>query len=285
MTLLGKFFTVTIALLATVFMVLALAVNASHRNWRNVVLNGTGGEPGLKSQIESMTRVNEQLRDEKDRVQASLDREQAARRTALASLATQLDQLRGELQQSETQVQQLTAQVTELVQVDKNRVDQLQQLTAEATRLREQVLEEQQVRDELLAQLIDQTNTMNELRGLKLLLEERNEQLASQVTRFEEVVAAKGININDPLDGSPPERNGQVLRVDRPSGLALISIGYDEGLRVGHTLEVTRDGRYVTRLKVRKADEKEPDRAVAEIMKDYSEGVLREGDRVDTSLE
>ena len=64
--------------------------------------------------------------------------------------------------------------------------------------------------------------------------------------------------------------------------LVEISIGYDDGLRRGHHLEVTRGGRYVGRLKVR---ETEPDRAVAEIMRDYSEGIIEEGDRVDTTLE
>ena len=103
-----------------------------------------------------------------------------------------------------------------------------------------------------------------------------------QATRFKEVIAAKGIDINEPLDGAPPERNGNFLMIDRPSSLVLVSIGYDEGLRKGHLLEVTRDGRYISKLKVRNT---EPDRAVAEILKDYSEGTLKEGDRVDTTFE
>ncbi len=43
MTLLGKSFSVVILVLSAVFMVLALAVNASHRNWRDVVLTGSAG--------------------------------------------------------------------------------------------------------------------------------------------------------------------------------------------------------------------------------------------------
>ena len=72
MTLLGKSFSVVILILSAIFMVLALAVNASHRNWRDVVLTGINGQPGLKSQIESITRENTQLRDSKDRIQADL---------------------------------------------------------------------------------------------------------------------------------------------------------------------------------------------------------------------
>lgn len=282
MTLLGKSFSAVILILSAVFMVLALAVNASHRNWRDVVLTGVNGEPGLKAQIESFSRQNKQLQDSKARTLAALDREQAARRTALAALQTQLDQLKADLQSSEAAVQQLTAQITVLSQTDLSRAQELERLTGENARLRTQVRTEQQDRDKLFTQTLELTDQMNKLRGIKLQLEERNQQLMAQVTRFEEVVASKGIDVNEPLDGAPPERNGNILQIDRPSQLVLISIGADEGLRQGHFLEVTRRGRYVGKLKVRNT---EPDRAVAEILKDYSEGILQEGDRVDTSLD
>ena len=282
MTLLGKSFTAVILILSAVFMVLALAVNASHRNWRDVVLTGVNGQPGLKAQIESTTRTNEQLRDAQQRTLASLDREQAARRTALAALQTQLDQLRSDLQNSESEVERLGAQVTVLSQTDLSRAQELERLTAENARLRNSVRKEQQDRDLLFTQTLELTDQMNKLRGFKQQLEERNRQLMAQATRFEEVIAAKGIDINEPLDGAPPERNGNILLIDRPSDLVLISIGSDEGLRAGHFLEVTRKGRYVGKLKVRNT---EPDRAVAEILRDYSEGILEEGGRVDTTLD
>ncbi len=282
MTLLGKSFTAVILILSTVFMALALAVNATHRNWRDVAVSGINGQPGLKQQIEDISRVNEQLREARQRTLADLDREQAARQTALAALQTQLDQLEGTLQMSEQSVQQLTAENTELSQTALSSARELERLTAENAGLRTQVRTEQQDRDMLFAQALQLTNEMNTLRGFKQQLEERNKQLMTQVTRFEEVVTAKGIDINEPLDGAPPERNGNILQIDRPTSLVLVSIGYDEGLRKGHFLEVTREGRYVGKLKVRDI---QPDRAVAEIMKDYSEGILKEGDRVDTTLD
>ncbi len=282
MTLLGKSFTALILILSAVFMVLALAVNASHRNWRDVVLTGVNGQPGLKSRIESTTRINEQLRDSQARTQSQLDREQAARRTALAALQTQLDQLKSDLQQSEASVQKLTAQVQVLTQTDLTRAEELESLTAANEVLRTAIRTEQQDRDQLFTQTLELTDQMNKLRGFKQQLEERNTQLLAQVTRFEEVVTSKGIDVNAPLDGAPPERNGKILQVDRPRRLTLVSIGYDEGLREGHFLEVTRSGRYIGKLKIRRT---EPDRAVAEILEDYSEGVMQENDRVDTTLD
>ncbi|EMI45479.1 hypothetical protein [Rhodopirellula sp. SWK7] len=278
MNLLGKSFSVLILLLSVVFMVLALAVNASHRNWRDMVL----ADDGLKAQIESYERTNDQLREARARTQAELDREKAARRTALAALQTQLDQLESQLRESEATVQQLQAKNTELAQLDRSRAEELEKLTAETTLLRSQIRKEQQDRDTLFAETLKLTDDMNALRGIVQLQEDRNDQLLAQVTRYKEVVDAAGLNMNDPLDGAPPERNGNVLVINRPRKLVEISIGYDDGLREGHFLEVTRGGRYVTRLRVR---ETEPDRSVAEILNDYSEGTIQEGDRVDTTIE
>ncbi len=278
MTLLGKSFSVVILILSLTFMVLALAVNASHRNWRDVVL----GDNGLKAQIETIERTNNQLLDAKNRTQASLDREQAARRTALAALQTQLDQIESQLTSSLATNTQLEAKNTFLTELDKSRAEELQRLTEETRRLGQQIRTEQADRDKLFQQTLVLTDTMNKLRGLVQLQQDRNEQLMAQVTRFKEVVDANGIDMNQPLDGAPPQTNGNILVINRPKNLVEISIGSDDGLRQGHTLEVTRKARYVGKVRVIST---EPDRSVAEILRDYSEGILQEGDRVDTTLE
>ncbi len=282
MTLLGKSFSTVIFLLSAAFMVLSLAVNASHRNWRDAVFGDGGGNPGLKKQIEDISAVNEQLQDSEQRALADLDRERASRRTALAALQTQLDDLTGKLLDSEKQAGDLQAENNILAQTDLSRTKLLEEITAENTKLRSQIRSEQQERDQLFTQVLALTDDMNKLRGFKNQLQDRNEQLMAQITRFTEVTQAKGIDINEPLDGAPPDRNGNILQIDRPTSLVLVSIGYDEGLREGHFLEVTRAGRYIGKLKVRKT---ETDRAVAEILADYSDGILQEGDRVDTTLD
>ncbi|MDB4807559.1 hypothetical protein OAH22_01755 [bacterium] len=282
MTLLGKCLTALILILSVMFAALALVATASHKNWRDVVLTGVNGQPGLKDQIEAIDRDNQQLRDQRDRTKNALAREQVARKTALAALQTQLDRLQEELGRSGAEVEGLRTQVTELTTSDLNKTKQLETLTGENARLRTSVRDEQAARDTLFTTTLELTDQMNVLRGFKQRLEQRNKQLMAQATRFEEVIAARGIDINEPLDGAPPERNGNILQIDRPSHLVLISIGSDEGLRAGHFLEVTRKGRYVGKLKVRNT---EPDRSVAEILKDYSEGILQEGDRVDTTLD
>ncbi len=278
MTLLGKFLSTFIFILSTAFMVLALAVNASHRNWREVVLDPNNG---LKKQIETISRTNQQLTDDRQRTQSALDREQAARRTALSALQSQLDQMEQLLRASEAQVQQLEAKSTELSQLDRSRAEELQRLTDEARKLRDQIRAEQEDRDSLFAETLKMTDQMNLLKGSLQAQTERNEQLAGQLSRYREVVDMKGIDVNQPLDGAPPERNGTVLVVNRPLDMVEVSIGYDDGLRDGHLLDVTRSGRYVGRLRIRRT---EPNRSVAEILKDYNQSPIQEGDRVDTTF-
>ncbi len=277
MTLLGKFLAMLILILSTVFMGLALAVNASHRNWRDVVLDPS---TGLKKRVEVAATTNDQLRADQQRTQAALDRERAARRTALAALQTQLDQIEQVLRSSEATVQQLEAKNTELSQLDRSRAEELQRLTEETRNLRDQIRSEQEDRDTLFAETLQMTDQMNRYRGMIQQQDERNRQLLAQVSRYREVVEMKGIDIDEPLDGAPPDRNGTVLVVNRPLDLVEVSIGFDDGLRDGHLLDVTRSGRYVGRLRIRRT---EPNRSVAEILKDYHQGPIQEGDRVDTT--
>ena len=275
MTLLGKAFSVVILLLSMAFMVLALAVNATHRNWRTKAL-------ALRTQIEDGERFNEQLRRAQQSTQSQLDRERAARRTAIAALQTALDELTNDLAASEKAVEELRAKSTELAQLDKSRAEELQRLTEDNERLRALIRKEQEDRDQLFAQTLVLTDQMNQLRGLRLELETRNNALVKQVTRYKEVVDAHGININDPLDGAPPDRNGTVLAVNRPKLLVELSLGHDDGIRPGHLLDVTRNGRYVGKVRIRHADY---NRSVAEILRDYSQGIIQENDRVDTTFD
>ena len=99
--------------------------------------------------------------------------------------------------------------------------------------LRRQIRTEQQDRDTLFTETLTLTDQMNTLRGFKQELEVRNQQLIAQATRYKEVMTSKGIDVNEPLDGAPPDRNGNILQIDPPSSLVLVSIGYDEGLRKG----------------------------------------------------
>ena len=60
-----------------------------------------------------------------------------------------------------------------------------------------------------------------------------------------------------------------------------ISIGDDDGILIGHQLDVYRDDAYLGKVVVVKTS---PDRAVAEIIPEFKRGTIRKGDRVATKL-
>jgi hypothetical protein len=279
MTYLGRILTTIILLLSLGFMYLALAVNASHRNWRDVVLNPNDG---LKKQVAELEQTNQQLADSRQRTESALAREQAARRTALAALQTQVSDLQAQLQRAAADVQALQAQNSELAQTDKSRAEQLARLTEANEALEQKIIGERADRDQLFAKSLELTDQYNQALGLLDTLTKYNETLVSDVSRFKEVLDARGINVDDPIDGAPPERNGVVLAVTPDRRMVEVSIGYDEGLRDGHELRVTRDGRYLGKLRVQYT---QPDTAVAEVLDDYRQGPIRKDDRVDTIID
>ena len=74
----------------------------------------------------------------------------------------------------------------------------------------------------------------------------------------------------------PPKVEGVVLGM-KGRDLIEISIGADDGLKGGHSLDVYRDNQYLGRIKIIETD---PDRAVGQIIRDMQRGQIRKGDRV-----
>ncbi|MEM1305732.1 MAG: hypothetical protein AAGG46_12595, partial [Planctomycetota bacterium] len=112
---------------------------------------------------------------------------------------------------------------------------------------------------------------------------ERTETLMVDLARTRAVLEANGINPNTSVDDVTPVVDGFVSAVRRNGSQRLIevTIGADDGLRVGHKVEVFRGRKYLGRAIIRKTD---PDQAVAEIDPSYGINRIQEGDRVATRL-
>ena len=60
-----------------------------------------------------------------------------------------------------------------------------------------------------------------------------------------------------------------------------ITVGADDGLRKGHTVEIFRGQRYLGRAVIIRT---EPDRAVARVIRKFQQGPIQENDDVATKL-
>ena len=80
-----------------------------------------------------------------------------------------------------------------------------------------------------------------------------------------------------------PTVDGVVSQVRRVAGgqLVEVTIGADDGLKDGNTLEVFRGSRYLGRLEI---VETSPDKSVGRVDRRFQQGQIQEGDRVATRI-
>ncbi len=111
---LGKVFVVLILIMSLVFMGLAMAVYATHKNWKDVI-EGTAGSPGLRTRLQQAEQKNQEL---------------------IAQHNRKVEELEGERESSEQQVRKLESERTGLVARNQGiqaELDKLNQDIAQAT--------------------------------------------------------------------------------------------------------------------------------------------------------
>ncbi len=271
MTLLGKIFTGLVFLLSVIFFALAVAVNSSHINQKQRA-------DTFQKQASDAELKNSQLMGQLEEMNTELAIEQHARTSALASLQTQLAQTQTELQMQEATLADLQSAHTSLVQTEQSTMGELKAKTADNELLRQQFKDAQADRNQIFQRLVAAKDEFNRLQGDLKTLVERERQLAMDYTSAKEKLDILDITPTTPLE--TPLVNGQVLAV-AANGMVEISLGRDDGMRAGFTLEVHRDGQYLGRLKVRRVED---NKSVAEILTSHQKGYIRAGDRIDSKL-
>lgn len=285
MTLLGKIFTVLIFIQSLVFMSFAVAVYATHRNWKDEVMRAaedtqTGEQVGLKWQLEDQEERYERLNEEKMKKDDQLAMEKAARRQALAALESRARQLNEKLAALERRNAELVQSEREAVVAMESTSRNLTAIKDEVSDLRGQINTVSLDRDSQFSRVVALTDQVHSARTVRARIEERRDQLAKEVAKRKEVMDRHGISPEEPAENKPPSVDGVVTAVSK-SGLVEISIGGDDGIREGHQLEVFSGNSYLGRIKIRKIA---PDRAVGEIIPEYRKGDIKKGDRVATRL-
>ena len=288
MTLLGKIFTVLILIMSVLFLGFAIVVYATHTNWRTVVSNTEPGNPGLVQQLERQKEQNRQLKEMQADLTTTIALEQAARRFALAALESKLKARSDELMRVQQELAKLIATEGTTAGALVTAQNQLANLTTEVNQLRDDIRTAQQDVDAQYAVVVQRSDEVNQLRRIKKDLEEREAPLLLQLSALRDVADKLGVKMDLSPDGTvrtdvdniPPKVDGVVVNVGEKD-LIEISIGDDDGIKLGHKLDVYRDNAYLGKVKVVKTS---PDRAVAEIIPEYKKGIIRKGDRVATKF-
>jgi hypothetical protein len=284
MNIIGKIFVFAVFVMSLVFMSFAVAIYSSHTNWEREVnrkpeeVQGAQ-KPGLKYQLEQAESERQKLKQEIDILVRKVAESEAARDQIVAKLQSALvekdgalAELRGSKEQREKLQQEAIAKLDAAEQ-------ELKKSVAEVAELREQVRQQQVKVDQEVDRAAEIAQKLHETQSFLEIATERKEQLEKQVANARLLLKQEGLSLDALPKDRVPTLDGDVLAV--ADNAIEVSLGGDEGLQAGHTLEVYRDGQYVGRAIVKTV---RPDRAVAVILRDYARGIVQRGDKVTTRL-
>jgi phosphoglycolate phosphatase-like HAD superfamily hydrolase len=292
MNLVGKIFVVLIFVMSLVFMSFAVAVYATHRNWREVVLLPReqvvpGKEIGLKFQLDEAKVKNDGFKNELDKVTRERDAEKTARIDAVAKLE---NELKVRTKERNDRDRDLAA----LVQSERNAVAAMNATQAEIaiaekerSKLRTEVLQAQKDRDAHFKEVQRLLDELHQAANDKVQLQNRLTTLAQDLAKAKEALRYYDINENSDYKAKAPPRVDGVILATPGDGLVEVSLGSDDGLRKGHQLEVYRisggASTYVGRIEVVKTA---PNLSVCKLAPNFPQNSnIMKGDRVASKIE
>jgi hypothetical protein len=273
MKLLGYILTFAIMIASIILLVVAVAVYGQQKNWK------TAYEQLKTSSAAAETAANDLQTRYLDDI-SKLKAEQSAGQQDVARLETERDTLARDNSGLQKQVDDLTqANRTAAANAESTQRNN-ERLAAEVADLRKSIRENQQARDTAFSQTLHATTDLHTTAGALQVLQERYKQLVEQLAHATAVAKANNVNLNGEV--TTPVR-GVVSKTQRENGVQLIeiSVGADDGVRKGGTVEIFRGDRYLGRAEILRTD---PDRAVGRVMREYQQGPIQEGDNVATKL-
>jgi len=287
MNLIGKIFTVVILVFSLVFMAMAVAVYATHKNWKAEIeapANSPGKPKGcLKAQLaekeQERAKKDKELKDAKD----AAEREKEALVQAAARLENENKKLEKEVGETKITLDNLKVSESKAVGAAADATNQTTVLRADVEKLKADIRTAQQERDDYFKKMVEATDKMNEAAAELKRARKQNLDLAEQAGKLEAVLLKIGGN-RDPAfyEKWPPKVDGVVTSVSGRD-LTTISLGSDDGIRPGHFFEVSRIAggtpTYVGRIEVIRTD---ANQSVCKVDPNYQKSLVQKDDRVDS---
>lgn len=257
-------------------MALAMTVYSTHRNWKadyeTAQKDLREAQAELQSEKSNYNRDKTLLVAEKESalqqvLKLEAERVRLARENASAQ--SQLDELRNR--------ERVAMSAVDFTQKNNDN------LTEEVIGLRTEIRENQTGRDNAFAAALEATEIYQATRNDLETAVERNRSLVADTSRMASLLRSNNLDPATPVDAIVPRVNGVVSRTQRKDGVQLveISIGSDDGIRVGQTVEVFNGTKYKGRVEILKTA---PDRAVGRVDVRFQQGPIQENDRVATRL-
>jgi len=284
MNIIGKIFVFAVFIMSLVFMSFAIALFSTHTNWRDEI-NRTAeqiqpGKPlGLKFQLQQAQKERKDLESEVKDLRRKVNESEAARDQVIAKIQTALEEKDKELQdlrkeKDAREDKRVTAE-TDLAAANqelKRAADKIEELRADIAKQQNKV-------NEAVARSSKLAGDLHEKESLLEIATERKAQLEKQVANARLLLKQYGLAIETLPRDQVPTAGGIVTAVADDS--IEVTLGGDDGVQMGHFLEVYRDDEYLGRAQVISV---KPDRSVARVIREFKRGDIQPGDRVATRL-
>jgi hypothetical protein len=266
---------IALTAIASIFLLAAsLMVYATHRNWKD-------DYDKLKTQLTAAQTANQELEATKNSLESQLTAEKDYAVQEASKLVLERDQLAKQNADIGKRLEQLDQtqrdQAAALAATQANN----EKLTGQVAALRGEIRTNQSERDHAFTTALQATDDLHQADNELTVLRERNSQLAQEVGNKTALLDENGIDPATDPGAIVPRVRGIVSKTQSTSGSQLIevTVGADDGLKPGHTVEVFRGDRYLGRAEILKT---EPDRAVGRILRQFQQGQIEEGDDVAT---
>lgn len=274
MNLTGKILTLLIFFLSIAFLVMAVMVGATHRNWKEqATIN--------KQRADQAKRSLESVRTKSTTLEKLLNAERVSRTQQLAQIESQLSDARqryndkvNELQSTQIISQQALDNLEQSERRLKEQDSEVAQLRQKNKTLIDDIAEQRRKVVNLTSQTFKLQSDLESLDRLKMDL---SEQLALKM----KIMDANGLTDNDLVDHIPPDVDGVIVRIHSTGDLVAISLGTDDGLIKGHTLDIFRGKRFIGKATVVLAY---PNQSACRLDKDFLQAPVAEGDYVTTKF-
>jgi hypothetical protein len=281
MNLVGKIFTVLILIMSLAFMMLAVTVFATHKNWREIVTNTEarpGMELGLKKQLDNANEEKARLTDQKTKLQADADAEKKALRDSLAKAEQESDDLKRQRDDAAKKVVDLEKRAREAVAAMQATQETLAKMREEIGTLRKDIGDARKSRDDYFKEVVRLTDELHQAVVQQKLLKERTAKLSEQLVQARDILRKHDLRENDDPN-TPPVSDGLVRSVQGET--VEITLGSDDGVRVGHKFDIFgRRGGANTYLGRVEAVAVKAESAACQIDRKLLKGPIQNGDTV-----
>jgi septal ring factor EnvC (AmiA/AmiB activator) len=273
MNLVGKIFVGIIALMSVVCLTLSVVSYASHHNWKE-------RSAQLDEQIKKLEGEKTAMAAEKSALEAAKAEAVKNYEQIVKALDSKVNAMTAENQTLKTTNEQLEKDLQERVAAIATSGQTINTLNQQIALTTEDLATAQQLRASYLRDLAQTMARLYDLAGLYGNVKEQNVDLTKAHDDVLAVLQQHGLNPDPSLYAELPKTavRGTIEVVkEGPSGLVMISIGSDDGLAQGNQLHVRRGDVYLGKLEVVVV---EPNRAVCNVLGEYRQGTMLEGDEV-----